>query len=874
MEHNWFESDPPEAAPYLTGLTSPWEWEEDFMKALKTNKQQILHRSFKRWKNEIHDEWKESQRRSYDSPSIKYGLLALNNPSYASVKSTADLDAEGSRLLDFVLPIARSWRVSVFLGKTNATWYGPRDSTPNRIPEVDRRDHHLISRYYDEPDSGDPPEFVPNAFRRLSEMGGTDYDQGITEMYDLDGGVVLPLDEIMLISKDPLPWDKYWAKHSRPTNIQYDFFPLAPNREKLNKPEEYYGPTVEQTWIKNVIILVPPTVVWPMYKEAHAKYMYTGFNILRGFTRSLIDQFLETNSNCSQDITFCNAKNAVSSVFSDEDSTDDSETGALGLASYRRRGTLGARISTTPNNLQAIDGTLRARILQFALQQKDLHLFKKACCSPHNRRTGKTWEDEPPSTSFFAWLRRYFTRKDAIGFTAIQEELTTLIGAYNGLSTRFEALDNLLNHEMPYSEQTRAQRKWAQEVAVYFVNGAPQLDSFLNATRDGQAVIDMALFYAAPGFLTRFIQHYVYERSNPNLKTPPQNLMWLWIVGFLNRLLERADPEHLSGREPKEVYREIFNRVIVPIDIWKSLDIMNPDDCYPGTGRREGITPPDILRMMRDLSDLGLNDEFKKLYKSIIQRTRDRGAIHGSNSRRDLEYRPPASIREFSHIWLPLLRKLASSNLFNLSQPACRDKCGLLFRQILISYAIIIVGKQPLHKPDDLRRVPFKQPRKPWDDAYTELHNFLIDPTRKEARFSNYNANDRAHARSSVEFLDFRTYCDMKTKPSTFVMVKLSRTDPKQHQAWRERKLKFRAEIQEKFDQTFLKFLIGNDKYDEIMEMASLDRREPSPDPAPASAPGPVPQQPVTVAPNQPPRLMISTRRKRPASQISTAPDA
>ncbi|KAM7194838.1 hypothetical protein V8F33_007036 [Rhypophila sp. PSN 637] len=235
MEHNWFESDPPEAAPYVTGLTSPWGWAEDFMKALKSNKQQILHRSFKRWKNETHNEWKESQSRGYDSPPIKYGLLALNNPSYASVMSTADLDAEGSHLLDFVLPIARSWRVSFFLGKTNATWYGPRDSTPNRIPEVDRRDHHMISRYYDEPDSGDPPEFVPNAFRSLSEfshsLGGTDYYQGITEMYDLDGGVVLPVDEIMLIAKDPLPWEKCWTKYSRPTNIQSDFFPLAPNRE-------------------------------------------------------------------------------------------------------------------------------------------------------------------------------------------------------------------------------------------------------------------------------------------------------------------------------------------------------------------------------------------------------------------------------------------------------------------------------------------------------------------------------------------------------------------------------------------------------------------------------------------------------------------
>ncbi|KAK4206381.1 hypothetical protein QBC37DRAFT_129767 [Rhypophila decipiens] len=448
-----------------------------------------------------------------------------------------------------------------------------------------------------------------------------------------------------------------------------------------------------------------------------------------------------------------------------------------------------------------------------------------------------------------------------------------LIGAYNGLSTRFEALDNLLNHEMPYSEQTRAERKWAQEVAVSFVNGVPQLDSFLNAARDGQAVIDMALFYAAPGFLTRFIRHYVYERSNPGLKTPPQNLMWLWIVGFLSRLLERADPEQLDGREPKEVYREIFNKVIVPIDIWKTLDIMNPHYCYPGTGWREGITPPDILRMMRDLSDLGLNDEFRKFYKSIIQRTRDRGAIRGSNSSRDFEYRPPASIREFSHIWLPLLRELASSNLVNLSQLVCRDNCSLLFRQVFISYARIIVGKQPPHEPDDLCREPKRQPYKPWDDVYTELHNFLIDPVQKEARFSNYNTNDRARARSSVESRNFRTYCDMKTKPSTFVMVKLSRADPEQHQAWRERKLKFRAEIQEKFDQTFLKFLIGNDKYDEIMEMSFLDRREPSPDPAPTSAPGPVPQQPVTVAPNQPPRLMISTRRKRPASQTSTVPD-
>ncbi|KAM7194837.1 hypothetical protein V8F33_007035 [Rhypophila sp. PSN 637] len=450
----------------------------------------------------------------------------------------------------------------------------------------------------------------------------------------------------------------------------------------------------------------------------------------------------------------------------------------------------------------------------------------------------------------------------------LHNRLTTLIGAYNGLSTRFEALEHLTKHEIPFSEQTRAQRKWAQEVAV---SGAPQLDSFFNSTRDGQAVIDVALFYAAPGFLSRFIPDYVYDRSRPDVKGPSKN--WFWVVGFLNRLYERADPEQLDGRERKEVYREIFNRVIVPIDIWNSLDIMNPDYCYPGTGWTEGITAPDILRMMRDLSDLGLNSEFNKLYKSIIQRTGDRGAIRGSNRHRDLEYRPPASIREFSHLWLPLLRELASSNLFDLSQPACRDKCGLLFRQILISYATIIVGKQPPHEPDDLRRVPSKQTRKPWDDAYTELHNLLIDPTRKEARFSNYNANDRAHARSSVEFLDFRTYCDMKTKPSIFVMVKLSRTDPEQHQAWRERKLKFRAEIQEKFDQTFLKFLIGNDKYDEIMEMSFLDRRDPSPDPAPASAPGHVPQHAVTVAPNQPPQLMISTRRKRPASQISTAPD-
>ncbi|KAM7200845.1 hypothetical protein V8F20_005087 [Naviculisporaceae sp. PSN 640] len=571
--------------------------------------------------------------------------------------------------------------------------------------------------------------------------------------------------------------------------------------------------------------------MWTMFDQASNRKLVFSDPCLRGFSCHLINQYLQIDPLHSKDILVSNARTAVDRV-------------------------LAIQNSDKPQ-YNFMTGELRSWILQFALRTNDLPLFKSACSSLSNRQLVRNGQDAPPLPSFFAWLREYFSsRKDAIKFTSIQDELTTVVLAYTGLSDRFEAIDSLTRHELPYSEQTRAQRKWAQEIAVPYVKQTPDVSWLLKTAHDGRALVDIALFYAKPRFLVEFILSHILTESSCGQR-------WLWVIGFLTRLLERVDAEHLDGRLPKDVYRTIFSRVIgrldQPMDIWATLDLLNPDR-FSSAPWKSGITVPEMIQMICDLVNLGLVEELARFCQITAQRVRERSRSSAKDwkllDRKDFgDYRtPPEGFKELSLLWVPFLQELALTIVNGQVGGNYRNIWSQLFTEILMSFARVSVGKQPPLEPDDLYRYPMMQPHKPWSDQYTELHNFLIDPTRKEARFSNYDNKLRARARSSVQYLNFHTYCDVKTRPSTFVMIKLSSSDPEHHQAWRERKEKFQDEIKKKFDQAFLKSLLGEEKYAEIMDMPFLNWARPT-------------TAAVTEADT------TRTSRKRGASQISTAPE-
>lgn len=167
------------------------------MEALEQNNQMMLHRSFKRWKSALKDD------KDGTSSCLDYGLFALNNPSDTVVRSTADLDTENARHLEFIRPIARAWRIGIFFAKIRATWSGPLDKSPNRLSVSERNGSQMVSKHWFVEDIGEPPDLPPNAFRdphhytqftSWTGLNGAETEEGIVEMHNLDGSVVLQPD--------------------------------------------------------------------------------------------------------------------------------------------------------------------------------------------------------------------------------------------------------------------------------------------------------------------------------------------------------------------------------------------------------------------------------------------------------------------------------------------------------------------------------------------------------------------------------------------------------------------------------------------------------------------------------------------------------
>lgn len=104
------------------------------------------------------------------------------------------------------------------------------------------------------------------------------------------------------------------------------------------------------------MVLVPPTQMLKIVDVALKSRMrfLRPDVILRGFTCNTIDQALELGSgDHTLDIAVCNARKAIEQVLAAQ-ATEES---------YRT----------------VMDGSIKSRILQFALQCNDLDLFNNAC---------------------------------------------------------------------------------------------------------------------------------------------------------------------------------------------------------------------------------------------------------------------------------------------------------------------------------------------------------------------------------------------------------------------------------------------------------------------------------------------------------------
>jgi len=254
MAHDWFDNDPPDAAGYVSDIRSPWGFEDTFIEALEQKNPQMLHQSFKRWKNHLMGEYG-----SRDSDCLNYGLFPLKNTPSPGVRSVSDLDAENTSHLDFIRPIARAWRIGIFFAKIRATWFGPRDKSPNRLSVREREDDYTVSKYWFVEDVGEPPAMPLNAMRDPNDythvtswtgMNAAEATTGIIEMYNLDGSVVLSPDHLGLGD------DNYYIRVGVTSNLQHDFFPLDPDHEEIKRPKypEFEDVMTEQTWYKNVRI--------------------------------------------------------------------------------------------------------------------------------------------------------------------------------------------------------------------------------------------------------------------------------------------------------------------------------------------------------------------------------------------------------------------------------------------------------------------------------------------------------------------------------------------------------------------------------------------------------------------------------------------
>jgi len=143
---------------------------------------------------------------------------------------------------------------------------------------------------------------------------------------------------------------------------------------------------------------VPPPEIWKVFEAAlkSRMVMLRADVVLRGFACNMIDQALDLGSgDHALDIAMYNSRTAIERVLAAQASEE----------SYRA----------------TMDGSLKSRILQFALQFNDLDLFHTACC-PVLEPTRRKSHDYPPQPSFFAWLRSHLMKKGPVTFAAIKDE--------------------------------------------------------------------------------------------------------------------------------------------------------------------------------------------------------------------------------------------------------------------------------------------------------------------------------------------------------------------------------------------------------------------------------------------------------------------
>ena len=427
--------------------------------------------------------------------------------------------------------------------------------------------------------------------------------------------------------------------------------------------------------------------------------------------------------------------------------------------------------------------------------------------------------------------------------TIASSSLTAVIHSYPYLEDRYTAVESLTLHETPHSALSSQLRHWALQMIL-----DPQQDLWrlLRTGKGGEALVDIALFYAGPGFLDALLHRAFHEWGKE--KHPVDNmssgsrrtLCRLWIIGFLPRMLDTMSSSDFGGRNPRDVYSDLLQAFLSRARPWDKL--------HPLEGH---LSSAPVIRVFQDLQRLGLDDLLLSFTQSIISH------VVSIASR---EYFSTTS--QFTFLWVPFLHDLWPAIRHTFTGVA-RQCCCSLFSNILTSYAWCHVRKQPPLEPDDLKRVPFHWFRSPdgsranWPDGASEVYDFLCDPTRREVRFPGWDKRKRACFTDRLAHrAQVKKYCDVSTKPSTFVLRKKTKADDEYHEEWAKKRDVFRAAV-DKFDRPLLEWLLGGvEPYETLRDTTFLYHvpppravvtAQPAQDPG-AAAPSAVAWNPSTAA--------------------------
>ena len=509
-----------------------------------------------------------------------------------------------------------------------------------------------------------------------------------------------------------------------------------------------------------------------------------------------------------------------------------------------------------------ITAQVKTLMLRFALNLGFVESFKKGC-------TIQFEGDALPTPEIFKWVRRHLAKHNTVPFADIEpryevswnpwitvgfrysheprSSLLDLALSYPTLQQRYEAVHHLIIGEQE-SNPTQTDNL-VQALCKRIITGSRTFIPLLETAGDGRALFDMCLhFNDILSFHDRFVHingQKASEDSDPKTASNSFRIFRVlkrildmspsfWTFGLLERVLDRSYTHVFRDKLALVVYRDLLTRLVPAFnDLWRQIDpqdyqnykdLINHHHKPPRPIPK--VEPRDLVRFLNDLVQLKLGDVLEKALSTMAE--------HLTNLARSTRQHDSQSILE--GFWIPLLHELAAkltSKIGNHSTLLLEPKSRFqpIFRAALIAYARVRVGEQPPSNATDLaRRLPRNYRDRP---ELADLVKFMEDPIQKEGRFPNLDREQKTAAHRMTEKRDVEIKHDRSTRPSTIIMIKLSKSDPEKHEAWNKRKEEFKTDVLLKFpDQDLLKEILGGILgYEELMNLTFLrneDQHHPS----------------------------------------------